>query len=97
MPEVEPFRFYIDAFNELGTSRPVGMGVSAISFTAIVEYFRIYPTDSFEEFHYIIRRMDNFLLALEDARSKKEKAAVKLKGDHGKQHSGQTNNSRRKG
>ena len=58
MPEVTHFQFYISAFNELSTSRPVGMEAGYIPFTAILEYFKVYPVASFEDFLYLIRVMD---------------------------------------
>lgn len=66
MPEVVHFQFYVSAFNELSTSRPVGMDAGYISFTAILEYFRVYPVGSFEDFLYLIRRMDREYMAKQD-------------------------------
>lgn len=66
-PEISGFQFYFDAFQELSTSRQVGMGLGPIPFTAIAEYFRIYELSDFEEFAYLIRRMDNVFLELESA------------------------------
>lgn len=66
-PNLGPFEFYIDAFKEVSTCRPVGMGAAPIPFTAIVEYARIYKIDEFEEFKYIIRRLDKVLLEKDDS------------------------------
>lgn len=57
-PCVEGFEFYLDAFRELSTTRPVGLDIGAIPFTAIADYFRIYELRDFDDFIYIIRRMD---------------------------------------
>jgi hypothetical protein len=70
-PNVEPFRFYVDAFSELSTCRPSGFGISPIPFTAIVEYAKIYDVDDFHEFLDVIREMDSELIRLE---TKKQKA-----------------------
>lgn len=43
------------------------MTVGPIPFTAIVEYSRIYELDDFEDFSYIIRRMDSTFLELNAA------------------------------
>lgn len=69
-PEVEPFIFYVDAFSELSTCRPMGEG--AIPFTSIADYFNIYGEgEDFEDFIYVIRRMD---MAYLEAMDKKRKA-----------------------
>lgn len=52
-----------------------------IPFTAIVEYFRVFNVqDDFDDFHYLIRRMDNALLKAE---SDKEKAKSVAKESNG--------------
>lgn len=61
----------MDAFRELSTSRPGGMDVQAIPFTAIVEYFRIYELQDFDEFLYIIRTMDSAFLDMNAEANKK--------------------------
>jgi hypothetical protein len=73
-PNVEPFMFYVEAFQELSTCRPSGFGISAIPFVAVVEYAKLYGIEGedFHEFLYIIRRMDSELLKLEADKSKKE-------------------------
>jgi hypothetical protein len=73
-PDIYGLEFYMDAFAELSTSRPSGLGVSPIPFTAIAEYFRIYELKDFDEFAAIIRRLDNVFLELN---AKEEK----VKGD----------------
>lgn len=61
-PNIEPFAFYRDAFSELSTCRNES---SAIPFTSIVEYFKIYGEgEDFEDFIYVIRSMDNTLLEI---------------------------------
>lgn len=63
---MEGFEFYLDAFRELSTSRPSGFSAGSIPFTAMSEYFTIYDIDGdFDEFAYIIRRIDNVYLELE--------------------------------
>lgn len=74
------FDFFLDAFSELSTSRPSGLGIQAIPFTAIVEYFRIYELSDFDEFIYVIRRMDNVLIELSAASSAKPEGKKKNAG-----------------
>ena len=74
-PEVGGLSFYLDAFRELSTSRPVGLELQAIPFTAIAEYFRIYEIadfDDFDDFAYIIRLLDNTFIDLNESASKSE-------------------------
>jgi hypothetical protein len=75
-PNISGLEFYALAFTELSTSRPVSMAVGAIPFTAILEYFRVYPVGDFDEFLDIIRSMDNEYLRLEDAKSKNKPREV---------------------
>jgi len=63
-PNIEPYGFYIEAFNELHTCRNTGLGISPIPFSPIVEYAKVYAIDDFEEFLYLIRRMDNSYLTV---------------------------------
>lgn len=63
--------FYLDAFHELSTSRPVGMAVGPIPFTAIADYFRIYQLEEeFDDFLYVIRRLDRVFLELNEEENK---------------------------
>jgi hypothetical protein len=71
-PGIFGMDFYFDAFRELSTSRPVGMEIQHIPFTAIAEYFRIYELQDFDEFLYIIRCMDNTLLELNASKTRVE-------------------------
>lgn len=71
-PDVGPFSFYIEAFYELSTCRSVGMGVGPIPFTSVLEYSRIYDVGDFEEFLYLIRRMDSRYLELERSRQEEK-------------------------
>lgn len=48
------------------------MGVGQIPFTAIVEYFKIYPSGEFDEFLYVIRRMDKTFIDFESSKTKKD-------------------------
>lgn len=89
-PNIEGFEFYIDAFRELSTSRPVGMEISAIPFTAISEYFKIYELQDFDEFLYIIRLMDRTFLDLNEEVNKKED-----RGNNAAKHTDKSNKNRR--
>ena len=62
--------FYMNAFSELGTTRPSGFGTGRIPFTAIVEYAKIYQVDDFDTFMYIIRIMDNKVIDLNNNKSR---------------------------
>lgn len=68
-PCVDGFEFYIEAYNELSTCRNSGLGLTPIPFTAIVEYAKIYNIDD-DDFHYIIRRMDNCLIDIDSKKGK---------------------------
>ena len=70
-PSIGEYTFYLDAFRELSTCRPSGMGVSRIPFTAIADYARIYDVDDFEDFKEIIRILDEKVLSL-NAKSKED-------------------------
>lgn len=74
-PDIGPFAYYIDAFRELGTCRNSSMSTGPIPFTAIVEYSTIYEIEDFEEFSYLIRRLDDTLLDLEAKKSKTKEGA----------------------
>ena len=74
-PPVENFKFYIEAFRELSSCRVNTMAVGPIPFTAIVEYYKVFGIEDFEDFHYYIRLMDDKFVRL-DA----EKTATKMKG-----------------
>lgn len=63
-PVIGPFRFYYDAWGELNSCRQIGMSVGPIPFTAIVEYSRLYEVGDFEEFLFLIRKMDSVFLPL---------------------------------
>ncbi len=71
-PPIDGFEFYIDAFRELSTTRPSGLEMGAIPFTAIAEYFNIYGLSDFDEFVYLIRLMDNTLMRLSEEANKAE-------------------------
>lgn len=68
-PDLTGLHFYIDAFRELSTARPAGMDLTAIPFTAIAEYSRIYEIED-EDFFLIMRMMDDEFLKLYYARPK---------------------------
>lgn len=48
------------------------MSVGPIPFTAIVEYSKIYGVHDFDDFVFVIRRMDNVFLELNSSSEKKE-------------------------
>lgn len=65
-PYLGPFEFYVEAFKELTTCRPVSLGQGPIPFTAIADYHTIYNVAlDLEDFLYVIRRMDLAYLKLE--------------------------------
>jgi hypothetical protein len=68
---------YLDAFSELSSCRQSAMSLGPIPFTAIVEYSRLFDVGDFEDFHYVIRLMDNKLLSLEAEKSKNSRAEKK--------------------
>lgn len=72
MPDVSLFAFYVEAYQELGTCRDIGMGLGPIPFTAIIDYARVYDItgEEFLDFHYIIRKMDRAQLEWESRRQK---------------------------
>lgn len=86
-PESAGFEFYFDAFDELSTARQVGMGLGPIPFTAIAEYFRMYEIsafESFDDFSFVIRRMDKVFLELNSADPKKPSGGTSGKSDNDK-------------
>ncbi len=77
------FHLYIDAFEELSSCRVNTLSLGPIPFTAIVEYSKIFDVGDFEEFLYLIRRMDHRYLILMAEKSKaksKEKSTPTTKG-----------------
>lgn len=88
-PDISYFQYYFDAYRELGSCRQIGMGIGAIPFTAIVEYFTIFPIgESFEDFHWLMRKLDDTFLKLYYDKQKKESG-------EGKKNSGKSNTSKR--
>ena len=74
----------MEAFYELSTCRPgQGMGLSAIPFLAISEYAKLYglQNEEFEEFLYLIRRMDSELIRLESKKQSEENGRRTKKGN----------------
>lgn len=69
-PGLTGLEFYRDAFRELATCRPVGMGLQPIPFTAIAEYSKIYKIGDFDEFAHVMRVMDDTLLELSEGINK---------------------------
>lgn len=73
-PDIGPFDFYFEAFKELSSCRVSGMALGPIPFTAIVEYSKLYAIEDIDEFRYVIRRMDDFLLDHENKKASKKEA-----------------------
>ena len=51
--------FYMEAFNELSTTRSVGFGVGPIPWTALDRYAVRYGVKDFDRFVFLIRHMDD--------------------------------------
>ena len=83
-PDIGPFEFYFDAFRELSSCRTSGMAVGPIPFTAIVAYSTLYSLEDFDEFRYVIRRMDDFFISEESKKAEKKET-------NGKNSTGSTN------
>jgi hypothetical protein len=56
------------------------MALGPIPFTAIAEYSKLFDIEDFEEFHYLMRVMDNKFLEMETKKSKSSQSATKPKG-----------------
>ena len=58
--------FYWDAFHELNTCRPVGLGLGEIPWTAIVQYAEYYDLEEYlsDLFLQVIRDMDRTYLQI---------------------------------
>lgn len=72
-PELfEGLQFILEAFFDLDSERHHGMGLQRIPWSSIVNYARLYEIedDEFEEFQYLIKRMDGWLLDRLDAKEK---------------------------
>lgn len=74
-PKIDGLEFYLDAFRELSTARPSGLDIQPISFTSIVEYFKIYELNDFDDFFYLMRRMDLVFLKLNSEKESKNKGS----------------------
>lgn len=95
-PNLGPFSFYVEAFKEIGTCRSGSFTMGPIPFTAIVEYFKVFNVqDDFEDFHYLIRRMDNALLKAESDKER-AKSSVKEANGTGKTAKGNSNKGGRR-
>lgn len=79
-PDITGLSYYAEAFFELGSCRVNTMSLSPIPFTALVEYFKVYPVGDFEDFHYLIRVMDKKFLEIGN---KQNKAATRARGKNG--------------
>jgi hypothetical protein len=87
-PEIGPFVFYWDSFIELGSCRSLGMSVGPIPFSVIREYATIYDVEDFEEFLWIIRKMDSTYLAeVNKSNGKTSKGNSSPSGHQGKPRS----------
>lgn len=67
------------------------MAVGALPFTAIVEYYQIYPLGEFQDFHWIMRRMDSTFLELQGKKKPKDSIDTKGKETNGKGNPGKRN------
>jgi hypothetical protein len=56
------------------------MALGPIPFTAIAEYSKLFDIEDFEEFHYLMRVMDNKFLEMESKKSKSSQTGTKSKG-----------------
>lgn len=83
-PDIGPFDFYFDAFQELSSCRVNSMGLGPIPFTASIQYSSLYEIEDQEDFHYLIRTMDNALLSLESKKSKSKGASKDAARNSGK-------------
>lgn len=61
-PEIEPFRFLVNAFDELSTCRGGMSGNQGIPFSAIYDYSKAFEVEDFEEFLYYMRVLDKIYL-----------------------------------
>ena len=56
------------------------MALGPIPFPAIIDYFNAFGLSDFEEFHYVIRHMDNVYLELNNEVSNQSKGESKSNG-----------------
>lgn len=98
-PELGPLGLFVEAFLELSSCRSIGMGLGPIPFTAVKDYFSIYPIgEDFDEFLYLIRRMDDTYLKDQASKQKAEESKSKKQGagkSNGVGSKGHKGNSRR--
>lgn len=72
-PELLPgMEFYFAAFSDLDTTRPIGMELGPISWSAIQQYADYYELEpeAREDLHYHIRVLDNQFLMYHRKRSR---------------------------
>ena len=69
------------------------MGEGPIPFTAIVEFARVYDVDDFEEFHGLIRLMDDTHLNQEYLKRKEQEKKNQIKPKEGKKNGIDANTS----
>ena len=69
-------QFYLDAFWDLSTCRPVGMSEGPIPWTSIVEYWRMsgLDDDTMELFVGVIRAMDAEYMIWRNDQAERQKA-----------------------
>ena len=72
-PQVGYYVYYLEAFWELSTCRSYGVGEGPIPFSAIKDYFEVFPDENFYDFLRIIRTMDDTYLAEKRAKGDREK------------------------
>ena len=67
-PEIGPFMIYIEMFFELDTCRG-GMGNNPISFTDIYNFATIKGISDFDDFLYLMRRLDHIIINYRDKKN----------------------------
>lgn len=75
-PTTEGDEFYLRAFNELATTRQVGLGFGPIPWDKMLAYAQVHglEQDVTELFIYVVREMDNAFLEYEAERQKSRSA-----------------------
>lgn len=68
----EGLQFILEAFFDLDSERHHGNGLQRIPWSSIVKYAKLYEIEDqeFEEFQYLIKRMDGYLLNKLEAKEK---------------------------
>lgn len=67
-PNIGPFMIYIEQFFELDTCRG-GLANNPISFTDIYNFAMIKEIEEFDDFLYLMRRLDNIIMKYRDKKN----------------------------